>query len=319
VAAVLDVQREDGFVTIGYHHAGLPDETQPPTLAMAAARIHEVAPDTERLAGLFPKLEAYLAWDMQNRDTDGGGLVEWKSSGRQRCPCGESGWDNSPRWDVGVALDALDFNSFLARECEAMAEFAGLLGRPADEQKWSDHHRRICNLMNKRLWSAERGFYLDCVAATGEQRPLLTAAGFLPLLCGAPDRTMAESLAKHLRTTFDTAVPVATIAPQHEEIYSKDMWRGPMWPNINWAIAEGFDRYGMIEEAALVRERTCAVIEKYYARCGSIFEFYDSADELDPPRLPRKGLNNPDEWIHQVVYDYGWSAALYADMCWRKA
>ena len=40
VAAVLDAQREDGFVTIGYHHAGLPDQTQPPTLALAAARVH---------------------------------------------------------------------------------------------------------------------------------------------------------------------------------------------------------------------------------------------------------------------------------------
>ena len=66
-------------------------------------------------------------------------------------------------------------------------------------------------------------------------------------------------------------------------------------------------------------ERTCAVIEKYYERYGSIFEFYDSADEVDPPLLPRKGPNNPDEWIHQVVFDYGWTAALYVDMCRREA
>jgi hypothetical protein len=37
---------------------------------------------------------------------------------------------------------------------------------------------------------------------------------------------------------------------------------------------------------------------------------------VDPPRLPRKAPNNPDQWIHQVVFDYGWSAALYVDLCW---
>ena len=172
--------------------------------------------------------------------------------------------------------------------------------------------------MNERLWSDAHGFYMDCDAASGEHRPLLTAAGFLPLLCGAASAEQAERLAGHLRTTFDTAVPVATIAPQHEELYAKDMWRGPMWPNISWSIAEGFERYGLQDEAALIRERTCAVIEKYYERYGSIFEFYDSADEVDPPRLPRKGPNNPDQWIHQVVFDYGWSAALYVDMCRRE-
>jgi len=318
VAAVLDAQREDGFVTIGYHHDTLPDETQPPTLAMAARLIQRVAPDNDRLAELFPKLCAYLEWDMRNRDTDGGGLVEWKASGRKRCRCGESGWDNSPRWDCAVPLDAADFNSFLAHECEILAEFAGVLGMEDEQHKWAGHHERICGLMNQRLWSEKNEFYTDCIAETGEQRPYLTAAGFLPLLCGAADEAQAACLARHLRTTFDTAVPVATIAPQHAELYSKDMWRGPMWPNINWSIAEGFERYGMDEEAALIRDRTCGVIEKYYERHGSIFEFYDSADELAPPQLPRKGPNNPEEWIHQVVYDYGWTAALYVDTCCRR-
>ena len=81
VAAVLDAQREDGFVSICYRHDGYCDETQPPTLAMAARLIHGTAPDRDRIAGMFPKLEAYLEWDMQNRDTDGAGLVEWQGSG----------------------------------------------------------------------------------------------------------------------------------------------------------------------------------------------------------------------------------------------
>jgi glycogen debranching enzyme len=319
VAAVLDTQQDDGLVPFMFRHEEPRMQTQPPTLAMAAQAVHRVAPDLKRLDALFPKLAAYLEWDMRHRDSDGAGLLEGVIETHKSAPyearCAESGWDNSPRWDTDEPLDAVDFNSWLAHECEILAEFAGLLGLNEEQQKWADHHRRLCRLINERLWSVEKGFYLDCEAATGEQRPLVTAAGFLPLLCGAPDAAQAASLARHLHTTFDTAVPVSTVAPEHTDVYSKDMWRGPMWPNINWAIAEGFERYAMADEAALIRERTRAVIEKYYARCGSIFEFYDSADEVAPPLLPRKGFNNPDEWIHQVVYDYGWSAALYVDMC----
>lgn len=318
VAAVLDVQRADGFIPIGYHHDQIPDATQPPTLAMAAQLVDRLAPNPGRLADLFPKLVAYLEWDMRNRTPGGAGLVGWRQQGHNtRCRCGESGWDNSPRWDGGAPLDAVDFNAWLANECEILAEFAGRLGKHDEQRRWSAHHERLCQRMNERLWCEDRSFYVDCLAATGEPQPYLTAAGFLPLLCGAPDARRAECLARHLRTTFDTPVPVATVAPEHTDVYSKDMWRGPMWPNINWAIAEGFSRYGMTEEAARIRQRTCEAIETHYQRYGSIFEYYDSADEVDPPRLPRKGSNDPAQWIHQVVFDYGWSAALYVDMVRR--
>ena len=96
VSAVLDAQREDGFVAIDVQRCATLEETQPPTLAMAARLVHQASPDPGRLAELFPKLGAYLEWDMRNRDTDGTGLVEWKIGGGERCQCGESGWDNTP-------------------------------------------------------------------------------------------------------------------------------------------------------------------------------------------------------------------------------
>lgn len=41
--------------------------------------------------------------------------------------------------------------------------------------------------------------------------------------------------------------------------------------------------------------------------------------DLAPTLLPRKGPNNPDHRIRQVVFDYDWTAAPYVDMCLREA
>lgn len=317
ISAVLDVQHPDGQVQISYFHRPERIEyTQPPTLALAAQLVYRSEPRKKWLAELFPRLAAYLEWDLKHRDVDGDGLLEWKIEPNAACRCGESGWDNSPRFDAAKPLNATDFNAFLARECEALADFARVLGKPREERKWSAHCRRLRRLMNRKLWSERLGLYVDAPAGSGEPQPWLTAAGFLPLLCKAPSKKQAQRLARHLHDpdTFATALPVATMSPAHREHYSKDMWRGPVWVNVNWCIIRGFERYGMREEADRLRRLTLAAIEKYYARYGVIFEFFDDADRVPPPELLRKRRNDPRQWIHQVIHDYTWTATLYLDL-----
>jgi glycogen debranching enzyme len=314
--AVLDAQHPDGQVQISYHHRqGRESATQPPTLALAVGLVHEVRPEREWLARLYPKLAAYLEWDIRNRDVDGDGLLEWLCGENPRCRCGESGWDNSPRFDCAKPLNATDFNSFLALECEYLASFAAELGFCEEREKWTARQAALCRGMNEKLWNDDLGIYVDARADTGEQQPLLAASGFLPLICGAPDSTRARRLAQHLHNprTFGVAVPLPSLSPRHRE-YSKDMWRGPMWVNINWLVARGFERCGLPEEARFLRERTLATIEKYYERYGVLFEFYDDEDKVPPPELLRKQRHDPNRWIHQVVHDYGWTAALYIDI-----
>lgn len=317
VEAVLDGQCSDGQVQISYFHTGKRSpHTQPPTLAMAAQLIHRSQPRRDWIRRIYPRLAAYLEWDMANRDCDGAGLVEWAIEPSRRCRCGESGWDNSPRFDPAVPLDAVDFNAFLAYECEAMAGFAGELGRSRDRTRWLNHHARLCRLINARLWDEKMGFYVDCLASNGERQPLYTAAGFLPLLCGAPSPAQARVLVRRLRDPklFATPVPVPSMPSYHREHYSKDMWRGPVWININWCIIRGLQRYGFRADARWLRAKTLAVIEKYYREYGAIFEFFDDEDKVAPPDLLRKQKNDPAQWIHQVVHDYTWTATLYMDL-----
>ncbi|MFB3891450.1 MAG: amylo-alpha-1,6-glucosidase [Phycisphaerae bacterium] len=324
IDAVFDGQQPGGMVPIRTDPAGPTSTTmtQPPVLALAASLVDKSSADPAWISVLYPRLCRCVEWDLANRDSDGAGLLEWKIEGDPHCRSGESGMDNSPRFDCGQALDAADFNSYVALECETLGKLALSMGRTNEARRWNARHARLCGLINKRLWSENLGIYVDCLAATGVQSDVMAATGFLPLICGAADEQQALRLERHLRSphTFGTPLPVPTIAASQGQYYSKDMWRGPVWVNINWLVAYGLDRYGMHDLAGEIRRRTMAEIEHWYLQLGSIFEFFDDRRVTPPPQLLRKGRNAPEEgWLHQVIHDFGWSASLYVDMVFQTA
>ena len=83
--------------------------------------------------------------------------------------------------------------------------------------------------------------------------------------------------------------------------------------NINYFLILGLRKYGYIELANELRERTLNAVWKWYKKTGSIFEFYDADDESCPFYLNRKGPQPevPDyrEHIHAIT-DYNWSACF---------
>ena len=318
IEAVIDRQCPDGRIPISVppHGDDTTGFTHPPVLTLAAWMVDQTKPDDAWIDRIYPALCRYIEWDLANRDSDGAGLLEWAVEEQASCRCGESGWDNSSRFDSGVQVDAPDFNALAALECELLGRMAERLHRPREEQDlWHERHQRICRLTNERLWSRPNELYMDAVAGSREHTGVLSAAGFLPLICRAPSRRQAGQLAAHLRNpaTFGAPFPVPTIAPRSSPHYAKDMWRGPVWVNVNWLIALGLRRYGMDEAADALRRATLAEIERQYERHGVLFEFYDDERTVDPPDLARKGSCTPDVWLHQVVFDYGWTAALYLD------
>lgn len=316
LAAMFHVQGADGFIPHRVSPTGaMSDITQPPVLAYCAKLVLETAPDPDWLREIYPKLAAYLRWDLANRDTDGGGLLEWYIEEHPHCRSGESGMDNSPRFDGAIQLDAVDFNAFAAAEAEVLAEFAESLGLADEAAAWRREHARLNALINERLWDADAQFYCDYDPALGARTPVLSSAGFLPLVSGAASPEQAAALVRHLAdpTMFATAVPIPSIATRDVEHYSKDMWRGPVWININWFIARGLRRYGYEAEAAALETASIAEIERQCEKHGTFFEYYDDRAEIDPPQLERKGPCDPTLPYRQVMHDFGWSATLYVD------
>ena len=327
IDAVFDGQRADGFVS----HQLSPTQgpsiiTQPPLLAYGIRLVNDAAPDNGLLRRHYAKLRAYVEWDLVNRDRDGDGLVDWLIEGDPASRSGESGMDNSPRFDFHypTQLAAVDFNAYLALECETLASFAGALGYIEDVALWRQRHERLCRLINQHLWSEEHQFYCDLDAAAGVLSPVLSSAGFLPLICGAATPERAAALVRHLRDpeTFGTAFPVPSIAARDTAHYAKDMWRGPTWVNVNWLIARGLERYAAHGDhfsalARMLDDATRREIERNCGIYGTFFEYFDDRRMVEPPRLLRKGSCNPSNPFRQVIHDYGWTTTLYVDLVCR--
>ena len=324
IDAIFDFQREDGFLTYRGNPQGSSDYlgelvTQSPVLAHAVSLVYEKSGDREWLRRLYPKLAAYVEWDLINRDTDGDGLLQSYVEDDVNCRSSETGMDNSPRFDTAHKPANVDFNSYAARESEVLAELALTLGLAEDAKKWQARYERLCNLIREKLWSPEKGFYFDYEPSTGRHTETWVCVGFLPLFCGAATPEQARRLAALLRDPdyFGTALPVPSVAAFDRASYSKDMWRGPVWVNVNWMIAAGFERYGMTEEAAFIREVTVSEIERACEKFGTFFEYYDDRREVEPPSLFRKGELNPENPYRQVIHDYGWTTTLYVDLLHR--
>jgi putative isomerase len=317
IEAVLDVQQPDGFISHANNPHTSSSVTQPPVLALGVRLVNAVDPQPEWLERVYPKLCAYILWDFQHRDSDGAGLVEWFIEEDPNCRSGESGMDNSPRFDSANQLDAVDFNAFLALECALLADFARELGHEPEAADWMSRADRLRRLINERLWSQEQQFYLDYDLKRQRHSPVLASTGFMPLICQAVSQRQARSLAEHLENpdTFKTAFRVASIAVKDHANYAKDMWRGPVWINVNWLIAFGFEQSGLPEVADALRAETLAEIERNFENYGTLFEFFDDRREVAPPDLHRKGRCAPEiSPYHQVFHDYGWTATLYVDL-----
>ncbi len=314
IRAVFLGQEENGFIPHFATPDGKSSVTQPPVLGYGIAKLLEKGDDIAFLAEVYPKNKKFLDWCAANRDQDGAGLLEWFIDGRPFCRCGESGMDNSSRFDASARLDAVDFNAFYARECKIMAQLAEKLHLSGDVHDWQQRADKVNQLMNERLWDDEAGLYVDYDIEKNCRTGILSSAGFLPLISGAPTAEMVEKMVKLLRDPekFGTALPIPSIA-RDSACYSTDMWRGPVWININLMVADALKSYGQLELGNEIEKKTCAAIEKYFAQYATFFEYYDADDVLPPVKLARKGYNSPYEVYHQPLRDYGWTATLYAD------
>ena len=316
ICALFDHQEPCGKVPMtvfpGY---AAPAMIQQPVIANGLKAID--APD-DVIEFALPHLTAFIDWVLQHRDLDGDGILEWMTLGYDKlCPCGESGMDNSPRFDGGRICGAVDLTCFISRECEVIAEFAQRLGKADVGEKYTDIHERLNSLIENKLWNDDMEFYSDFDVISRKPTMVSAVSGFLPLLCGAASKEHAARLAAHVLNpkTYGTFYPLPSVSVSDPR-FELDMWRGPVWHIFNYHVAEGLDRYGFHSEAEHIRRKTVEAGLRYYNEFGGFFEFYDPFGELPPGRINRKGQNIPEgeEWLHRAVHDYGWSAAVFLDM-----
>ena len=315
IRAVLFRQREDGFIPHQMRATGwTSDVTQPQVLAWATLFIHGHAPDADFLAWAAPRLAAFIDWTVRERSPNGTGLLAWATGHDPNCRCGESGLDNSPRFDFDApSIDAIDFSCYLAHDAGCLAAIWHILGRNDEACKAEALRDRTAERINALLWDDRDGLYYDRFA-DGRLTHVASVASVLPLWAGIcpPERAARLVAALTDPARFWTALPVPSIARNAPQ-YDTDMWRGCSWLNLDYFLWIGLRRYGYAAEATELRRRVLAAVRKWYLRHGTVFEFYDADDALSPYELKRKGPPVlPPDWRKHMhsISDYHWSAAF---------
>lgn len=312
LSAVMAAQLKSGQIGISFSpFSTRSHRSQPPLLAWGVAQLHAHSPDADWVASMLEPLRKYLAWFESHRRLVN--LFGWvEDNGSLGSVCDESGMDNSPRFQDSAMLQAVDLCCYMAQEYRAMAKLD-------PEGDWACKADTLTKAIHEQLWNDDLEFYCDRNIATDQSTGIQAVTGFLPLILGNMPADRMKALIGALRDhdRFGCKLPVPSIA-KSETGYAKDMWKGPVWINMNWMIAKGLVACGAPEVAAELRRCTLSAMQSVYRAKGSIFEYYDDDGEVTPPHLLRKGKTNTvidprHPSIHMVIHDYGWSATLALD------
>lgn len=314
VEAMVESAYPDGMIPLCSAPTPTPYQvSQPPLLAWTVWELHQATDDVGFPIRLYEGLSRYVRWFLENRDRNHNGLLDWwKDESNTLCHCGESGLDNSPRFDQPGIDDHVDLNCMIINEMECLARIALISDRFDEAAEWRLRAQALAALVNERMWDEETGFYYDLVA-DGSLLKLKTVVGFLPMWAGIASEEQCGRLLQHLSDPreFATAFPVPTVAAD-EPSFSDDMWRGPTWINMNYLIFRGLMRNGFMAQANELRQVTLREIQRWYGARGAIYEYYDCQGQTEPRLLHRKGgVGRKGGYGMGTIADYGWSAALY--------
>lgn len=318
ILALFDVQQSDGRIS----HMATPDMissvTQPPVISWGAWIVYEKSRNKDFLRTVFENNKAFLLWCSKNRRKSEKELYSWHTKPELNNRCDESGMDNSPRFDTQSDLYAIDFSCYMANETRIMQRIAYELGDKENSDFFAEWHKKIKSDINGVLWCEEDGFYYDYDIPNGCFNKVQSVASFLPFFAGVCDAEKCEKLVVHLENPdeFGTEFPIPSISKK-DKSFGSDMWRGPVWINYNYMISKGLREYGYTASAEKIKNKTLSVINEWYQRTGTVYEFYDSENRTPPFCFNRKGkVVEPYDFRvkYQSIRDYGWTATLAFDM-----
>lgn len=320
ILALVPNQYENGMIPHRMGAGMRSSISQPPVIAWGAWEVYQRDKDKEFLKEVFDCNAKFLDWCFKERRPNDEPLLVWHVSGDENCRCDESGMDNSPRFDDVVNLQAIDFTCFAANDLRHMSLIAKELGE--DSKRFDEMFEAVKTAVNSKLWDEADGFYYDYDLDRGRIHKVKAVSSFLPLFAGVCTEERAKRLVLKLtdKNEFGSEFTVPSIAVC-DDTFGSDMWRGPVWINYNYMLANGLSEYGFDELADAVREKTLEIVNEWYEKTGCLFEFYDCENKKSPSMLKRKGdaVEPYNMSVRcQSIRDYGWSCTLTCDMIASK-
>lgn len=246
------------------------DSCNPPLFAWAEWLLFQVHGRRERLAAVWPHLEAYYRWMQSNRRLPNG--LYWITDMG-------SGMDNTPRF--GAAW--VDYSIQQALNALSMSRIAAALGDEANALLYRGEHAALAALINRLMWDEDDGFYWELDAGNRHVKNA-TLAPFWALLAEVAPAERAARLAAQLRNpaTFWRTHPFPTVAANHPAYKPHgEYWMGAVWAPTNYMIITGLRLAGYDDFATEATARHLDAMSTVMQQTGTIWENY-RADEMAP-------------------------------------
>ncbi|MBD3320489.1 MAG: alpha,alpha-trehalase [Chitinivibrionales bacterium] len=223
----------------------------------------------------------------------------WKT-GRHFLAEAESGWDFNPRFANRCAdFVPVDLNCNLYRYEINFAKFGEIIGRN-DSQQWRDKAEQRRELIDRYLWHADAGLYLDYDYVNEQPSPVASLATFQPLYAGCASKQQARAVVRNLgRFEYKWGV-VPCVKGERIHTYQ---WDYPnAWAPLQYLVAQGLLNEGYAGDALRICRAYCDLVERNFAVTGQLWEKYNAVDGT---------LRVGDEHPYFMPTMLGWSAGVY--------
>jgi neutral trehalase len=273
------------------------DHSEPPVGAITVLGLYQQFHDRWFLADTFEPLLSWNRWWDNHRQTQG--YLAWGDDAKtnptnlddgfretRQGAVYESGLDNSPMYDGAVydpkshLLEIADVGlmSLYIADCDALAQIADVLGKPAETRELRDRSARYrASLAN--LWSEQDGIFLNKDLATGQFSRRLSPTNFYPLLARAATPAQAQAMIqKHLLNPqeFWGRWIIPSIARDDPAFADQDYWRGRIWGPMNYLVYLGLRNYDTPETRRDFARKSYDLFLKEWKENGHVHENYNA-------------------------------------------
>ncbi len=193
----------------------------------------------------------------------------------------ESGWDFGSRWFAdGRTMETIDtteivpvdLNSLLFGLENAIRAGCERRGDAACAREFAHRAGARRKSIDRYLWDASLGVYLDYRWTKRLAVPRLSAATLYPLFVALPSQLQAAAVAQITARELlgSGGIVTATIVGTGQQ------WDSPNgWAPLQWIAVSGLRDYGQTTLAAAIACRWIANVNDVYAQSGKLVEKYD--------------------------------------------
>lgn len=190
-----------------------------------------------------------------------------------------------------LLVEDVAFNSILIRANEILEEIAHEIRR--ELPGWLHERFKKARHALELLRDDEQKQYFCRNFQTFELIDEPSIETFLPLYAGSISKARAKELVELLKSSSNWLHYPVPSAPKNSRFFNHHRyWQGPSWVNTNWLIIDGLKRYGFIDEALLLKEKTLQLVSMY-----GPYEYF-----------------SPTDGTPAGTRDFSWSAALAIDL-----